>query len=338
MPLPLWVPVAAGLAGTAALGYATGFKGEYTNRDGSLNQKGKDRAFQDSQMRTRRRGTFRRGKFSPIKRRYGQRKRKFSRRSRTTSGFKRKRAFAGSGRFTVSKLVKMVESKMLMVTFASQIIANTGTFAAADNSSGEFCFCPSQNLVQHNPADTTGEATATFTGTKIFLKGIHFQTYITNEDSDSSMRVKIACFKTYSVNWAAFINFTQLTQTSGKGSLTHFYDRQYATVLPNFYKYVAAQNTRGGGPTCVFFKEFFIPASASGSLETGGKLIDIYLPLNKMETFHADINETDLTTSPNFMKNGDYVFVIKFFNSRDALGNDDLRLHSPIFKMHFKDA
>jgi len=337
MPLPLWVPIAAGLGAGAATLYATGLKGEYTDYYGNPNQKARRegrvrmpvmRKFaRIPRRRFRRRNVF--------KRRF---KRTFRRKSKASAGFKRRKAFAGSGRFTVRKLGNMMESKLLDVIITNTTLANTGTFAAPDASSGEFCFCPNQYITQFNPADAAGEATASFTGTKIFLKGIHFKCLVTNASSVAGMRIKLGVFKTWSQSWAAFTNFSQITQVSGEGQQTHFYDRVYNVAETNSRKYYAPVNFRGGGPTCIFFKEYFIAPCPNASLESTSKYIDMYLPLNKIETFEHDIAGTDLVTAPNFFKNGDYVFVIKFFGNREALGNDNLRLHSPQFRIHFKDA
>lgn len=284
---------------------------------------------------TFRRRTFRRRRMPIRKRRF---RRSFGRgKRRASAGFKRKKAFAGRGRFTVRKLARMMESKMQGISLANTTLTNTGTFAIPDNSSGEFCYCPNQELVQFNPADASGEATATFVGTKIWLRGIRMQTILTNSSSVGALHVKIGVFKTHGISWAAFTNFGQITQISGKGQQQHFYDRQYATILTNPVKYNASINMRGGGPACVYYKEFKVPPSPSTTTEATSLPIDIYLPLNKLETFEADINETDLTTTPNYFANGDYVFVIKFFCARDAVGQDAMRLHAPQFRMYFKD-
>jgi hypothetical protein len=228
----------------------------------------------------------------------------------------------------------MVESKMLEFDVATTTLTN-GAVTVTD----EFVICPTQRLVQLDvTAATPGTADASFTGTKIWLKGIHLSFFASNGSTSAAMKIKLAVFKTFGVDWSA-LNWGVRTELTGKAPLTHFYDRTYGAASSNTHpqKYLAPINTRGGGPDCIFFKEYNVPQSSSALVQGNFTKIDMYLPLNKIETFHEELSENDLTTSPNYLQHGDYVYVIKYINSSDQVSTDNLIIWGTKFRMHFKD-
>jgi len=263
------------------------------------------------------------------------RKKSFRRRSRRSSrGFKRRNAHAGSSRFTPNKVVHMMESKVLEQLFTNNVVvtnaSEVGTVVA------EFAICPTQNLLQqtNTAASLSG---GTFTGTKIWLKGIRLQFYVTSNGLDA-FDFKVFCFKTQTpVDYTGF-NWGALTNTGTEvTSELDFFDRTYGAPVAHPVNFLAPVNVRGGGPTCIFQKSYHVQASASAQNSQVFKKVDIYLPLNKIEEFHHQLNSLGLQTAPNYMKNGDYLFIFKYLNSTDPSATVALTISGTQTRIYFKD-
>jgi len=331
MPLPFWVPIAAGLAGAGTVGYFTGLRGENSDYYGKNTRKMYGLPGGSRRTRFRRTRRLRKRTKRVVRRRFGRRK-------KASRGFRRKAAFAGRAGMTMRHLMRAIESKRLINIVAGQTLTNAGV-----NTTREYVCCPTQFLVQQNPASTDATAFASsFEGNRIFLKGIRCQFFATQGPTfNDHINFKLYVFKTMiPVDYTAF-TWTQTTNTGTE--ITHvvdFFERNYgaASSVTNPQNYFAPINHYGGGPTCIYAKEFSVPASASGASGATNTKVDIYLPLNKIETFDNMVNgANELTTAPNFMNHGDYLFLLKYYNAQDNTSTSSLTLSTTIFTMYFKD-
>lgn len=255
---------------------------------------------------------------------YSGRRRKFFKKNR----FYKKKAFAGSRRWTPAKLGRCIESKMLQVNGTNNVTLTNGLVT----TTREFCFQPFTQIIQ-------GTGGGNFTNTCIWFKGIWLQFFLVSPTGvTEDYVVQLDCFKDTDDTDFGAATWTQRTDT-GTETTEHFYDRVYgaASTTTDAQNFFAPPNQRGGGPACIFRKTIRLRNTGAGG-QTPLTKVSVYLPFNQIVRYKHMLNTTDLTTTPNFWEHGTPVFCLKFYNAQAQGGTQNgIVVSGTMARMYFKD-
>jgi len=293
MTLPLWIPVAAGLAGAASL-YPWSRRYDRRHPD----------KFANKMLKRRRQNGFVRQ--VPFKRfrTFQPSKMIKSRRQRIARRYRRV-AFQGRP-FGLRTLPKLIESHK----FKSSISATTTlTHTAGDDF--QWVNCSIQEMEQANTAAKAG----TFTGNAIFLVGISFKFILGSLNANAnSLLVRMQLFRSHSKMDCTGVWFVETDDTQiagGNDEDLKFYDVNYNGATSHAELLLATP--RKEGPVLLKTWNWRINSGNEGD---AAKIVRGYVPLNQVYKFQDD---NDLATDPNHGKHGSYFFVLTFDSVTHAM-------------------